>query len=798
MRKLSLIILFLFIGVTVYAGFGSGQPPGAGEDGMGDMLKTTYDTGDNGIVDNSDALDTYKPEVATSTGNLHQENLDTAVSTGTNRQGILDVGVTTGTNHQDILNVGVSTGVNNQGLLNVGITTAANHQDILNVGVSTGANKAEIDAIALSTQTFEAVAASTTTLEQEIANIVNLSTGVPGTFFARSGEAITKGQLVYVSGSVGSQVQVSLADAYSAGMDEAIGFATETVGNNQQILIITNGLLDGIPTDHVVAGVDLYLHSVGSFDDVRPSSGTVQHVGQAGRSHATLGNLIAHIDPAEPYLAAGVGESVDIRMGVDGGVIHMEDGNDNHLWDIAPSSINFFVPYDMENLRRLDADVISADQVTSTTSITTPELFVTTIAAVTVIHVEIGGIVVATFTITGIMAKQMSIGETASDGTDRLAVEESVKINGAGVQPRVHFNVSSMHRYLLMNASGDMFWKSNDNTTVTWMLSDAGDLDIKEGQLAAWKRLSYQTAFGSGTLTSLGDVYFGTRSTITADGRAGLSAESKQLSLFDRDSADPRDEFRFDHNNSVLAISFFDDSATAITGRFLMAQNGDFNIGGDFSPDGQFSVQSTKDLDSFVVKITSQNADLLWGLSQDGHSTQRGSLTVSSASVNGKMNVASTLAVGAGGMTVTGDFIITSGDLRLNSDDIGLDRNGRFNIQHTTSGDDRTVFSFGLGPVGTSHGTAHFCDYIDRDFPWPSKLLTDVAIKMHSTDDSDTSKYVVMTSSNWFDGSANVDGTAYFESGKEDMVFSVPDQKDINIVVGTQTWVFNWANMIRQ
>jgi hypothetical protein len=174
----------------------------------------------------------------------------------------------------------------------------------------------------------------------------NFSTGVPHIIECKAGENLAKGEVVYKSGSVGTKMQVSKADFDDPTKDEAIGFAFETKNNGQDILVIMNGMLNDIDTSGRAVG-SIYLWETGDYVGSAPSSGVVQNLGDLVIVNAVIGAIYVHIHPTFDYISAGIGEDVDIRMG-DGGRIVYEDGQDNLLANMTPSSMTVIDDYTID------------------------------------------------------------------------------------------------------------------------------------------------------------------------------------------------------------------------------------------------------------------------------------------------------------------------------------------------------------------------------------------------------------------------------------------------------------------
>jgi hypothetical protein len=87
-----------------------------------------------------------------------------------------------------------------------------------------------------------------------------------------SGASIPKGAAVYQTGSSGTTLTVSLADAsFEATASQTLGLAQETIANNANGYIVAVGLLDGINTSALVEGQIVWLSETpGALTTTRP------------------------------------------------------------------------------------------------------------------------------------------------------------------------------------------------------------------------------------------------------------------------------------------------------------------------------------------------------------------------------------------------------------------------------------------------------------------------------------------------------------------------------------------------
>ena len=114
------------------------------------------------------------------------------------------------------------------------------------------------------------------------------------TFAANAGEALTKGDVVYVSGVSGNKPVVSKADANNASKMPAFGLAADNASSNASVSVITFGTLYGLDTSGFAAGDTVYASTTaGVLTATKPSgeSSLIQNIGKIIRSHASAGSI---------------------------------------------------------------------------------------------------------------------------------------------------------------------------------------------------------------------------------------------------------------------------------------------------------------------------------------------------------------------------------------------------------------------------------------------------------------------------------------------------------------------------
>lgn len=114
-------------------------------------------------------------------------------------------------------------------------------------------------------------------------------------FQAKAGEALTKGEPVYISGDdiTGNKPIVSIADADDANKMPCFGLAAETVNINANVNVVTFGTLSGLDTSSYSQGDILYISTNGTLSATKPTgeSSLIQNIGKVIRSHASVGSI---------------------------------------------------------------------------------------------------------------------------------------------------------------------------------------------------------------------------------------------------------------------------------------------------------------------------------------------------------------------------------------------------------------------------------------------------------------------------------------------------------------------------
>lgn len=115
----------------------------------------------------------------------------------------------------------------------------------------------------------------------------------------QSGSTMVDGQVVYITGSTGNHVTVTLAQANSeATSSKTIAVVTETIANNNSGFATTSGLVRGLNTSALTEGAAIWLSPTvpGGLTTTKPQA--PDHavlIGWCVKQHATVGVIYVHI-----------------------------------------------------------------------------------------------------------------------------------------------------------------------------------------------------------------------------------------------------------------------------------------------------------------------------------------------------------------------------------------------------------------------------------------------------------------------------------------------------------------------
>ena len=112
-------------------------------------------------------------------------------------------------------------------------------------------------------------------------------------FKGQAGEALTKGDPVYISGISGNTTIVSKADADDASKMPCFGLVDATVNANAACSVVTFGTLQGLDTSSFSEGDELFVSATGTLTTTAPTgeSALLQKIAKVTKSHASSGSI---------------------------------------------------------------------------------------------------------------------------------------------------------------------------------------------------------------------------------------------------------------------------------------------------------------------------------------------------------------------------------------------------------------------------------------------------------------------------------------------------------------------------
>ena len=115
----------------------------------------------------------------------------------------------------------------------------------------------------------------------------------------KTGVTLAKGAIVYTSGANGTHTQVSLANASSdATSARTLGWVVSDILNNADGLVCVEGYIDGINTQGITEGAQLYLSGTvsGGFTETKPQAPThLVYVGVCSKASAGNGRVLVKV-----------------------------------------------------------------------------------------------------------------------------------------------------------------------------------------------------------------------------------------------------------------------------------------------------------------------------------------------------------------------------------------------------------------------------------------------------------------------------------------------------------------------
>ena len=152
-------------------------------------------------------------------------------------------------------------------------------------------------------------------------NIVHIGQEIQQQVRNSTGSTITKGQVVYISGSTGQVGNIILAQANAYSTSQVIGVANQDIPNNTNGYIVTQGTITNIDTSALTAGNPIYLSATtaGALTQTEPSTPNFAvHMGVCLYSNVNNGKL--YINPMNQSIDTGyiIGQVAIAQGGTNG------------------------------------------------------------------------------------------------------------------------------------------------------------------------------------------------------------------------------------------------------------------------------------------------------------------------------------------------------------------------------------------------------------------------------------------------------------------------------------------------
>ncbi len=114
-----------------------------------------------------------------------------------------------------------------------------------------------------------------------------------------TGSTISNGQVVYINGSTGNHVNVTLAQANTESTSsKTLGVVTESIAKNQSGFVTTSGLVRDLDTSALTEGAAVWLSpsTAGGLTTTRPTAPNhAVLIGWCVKSHASVGVIFVHV-----------------------------------------------------------------------------------------------------------------------------------------------------------------------------------------------------------------------------------------------------------------------------------------------------------------------------------------------------------------------------------------------------------------------------------------------------------------------------------------------------------------------
>src|SRR6056300_1473595 len=303
-------------------------------------------------------------------------------------------------------------------------------------------------------------------------------------FKGQAGEALSKGDVVYISGISGNTTVVSKADADDAAKMPAFGIIAEDANNNAYATVYTFGSLTGLDTSSFSEGDELFVSTTaGGLTNTAPTgeSSAIQKIAKVTRSDASAGSITimgAGRSNAVPNLNSGrifygngsnqpVATTLDTSIVPENGNLYYTDARvDSHLsggTGVTYSTGTISIGQDVGTTADVQFNDVQVDGTLTSDDITSTNISVAGNATIT-------GNLTVQGTTTSIDSNTVNIG-------DNIIVlnsdETGAPSQNAGIEIERGTSTNTLVRW---NETSDIWEFTNDGSTYYPIATDTDDL----------------------------------------------------------------------------------------------------------------------------------------------------------------------------------------------------------------------------------------------------------------------------------------------------------------------------------
>jgi hypothetical protein len=421
-------------------------------------------------------------------------------------------------------------------------------------------------------------------------------------FKAQAGEALSKGDAVYISGISGNTTIVSKADADDANKMPAFGVAATAITSGTTGDIYTFGTLSGIDTSSFSEGDELYVSTTaGALTNSAPtgSSAQIQKIAKVSRSHNSSGSIKimgAGRSNATPNLDEGkifVGNASNQSVQVDS-TITVDMANSQVLVDGALSVEGGSFTSGLETATDIGIVIQKGDYIYSDDNNYLRKIIGHTAAN----HIEIGQ--TGTALIGDINIRPGSTGNIKlfGSGSEDFKVDSSGNTTMNGTATINNAVTGDASQFTIVNGAG---------ATLRMGITGSGANEAAHIKTNAGEALEFHIGQASNVTTP--DIEF------LADG-AGIDFQGVNILNSSRNMT-TNSRFTFDYNDHYLeagtnslalknsgGTSYFVASNTGLSVTGALSSTGDLTVGGNLTVNGTTTTLNTATLTVDDLNIT--------------------------------------------------------------------------------------------------------------------------------------------------------------------------------------------------